>query len=400
MHVKRRFVPYACVLTLVVSSIVVSQTGVASADGSHVVTLNEGIDANDHAAALSRAHGGQVGEVFDRVGGFVFEGAEHEAKQLARDRRVAAVEPDVTYRIADNPRGDLRHLDRTDVPEAYTAGYRGQGVTIAMLDTGVKRSHVVFQSHDNIEGGKSCVGGVPNDGEGHGTASASNAVGRIGIAHEAKLVPVKIFPHGSLSTTLRRVICGLNWVRKHNEANPGHIDIVNMSISGPGSTSLKRAVRRLLDQGVVITAAGGNHGGAPRFPAAYKGVIAVSALTTSKAIASFSAYNGDLTAQGVNVFSAENDSKTAYSSRTGTSRSAPQVAGAAAIVLAENPTADVQAVLQFSGKCPNGEIHGSPGFCSGRWRGDRDRNAEPFINAYCAGVRADPIATDIPNCGF
>ena len=408
MRVTSCFVPFACVLMLAISSVgaVDPQPVAASSERDYVVSLKDGVDPSSHAAGLSRRYRGRTGEIFDRVGGFVFRGSAESAGRLKRDARVASVEPDVIYRIADNPPNDVKHLDRTDVPQAHAAGYRGQGVTIAMLDTGVKRSHVVFESHDNIQGGKTCVGGTTADGEGHGTASASNAVGRIGVAHEAKLVPVKIFPHGSLSTSLQRVICGLNWVRKYNEAHPGEvddIDVVNMSISGPGSFGLKQAVKRLLEMGVVITAAAGNHGGALRYPARYKNVIAVSALATGKAMASFSGYGADLTAPGVNIRSAENDSKTAFSNRTGTSRSAPQVAGGAAIVLSEDPTAtiaEVQSALRTSGRCPNGEIHGSGGFCPGRWRGEKDSNADPLVNAYCAGILADPLATAPGACGF
>jgi subtilisin family serine protease len=269
----------------------------------------------------------------------------------------------------------------------------------------VRRTHVVFRSHNNILGGKSCAGGSTGDGEGHGTASASNAVGRIGVAHEAKIVPVKVFPHGRLSTSLSRLICGLNWVKRYNDTHPTEaddIDVVSMSISGPGSPGLRRAVARLVADGVVITAAVGNHGGAPRYPAAYPGVIAVTALAGGTTMASFSAHGGDLTAPGVNIRSAENDSDRAFSSRTGTSRSTPMVAGAAAIILSENAALNVQGSLRTSGKCPNGSINGDSGFCPGRWRGDADRRAEPLINAYCAGILADPApgAVDVPRCGF
>jgi subtilisin family serine protease len=210
---------------------------------------------------------------------------------------------------------------------------------------------------------------------------------------------VKVFSGASLSTPVSKVVCGLNWIDAQNDAVPGTIDVVNLSLAYPGSSrALKRAVARVRDSGaVVVAAAGNNYGGALQAPARFKGVISVSALA-GKTLAYFSAKGADMTAPGVNVKSPENGG--GFSLRSGTSRSAPMVAGAAAIVLEGDPgatEADVLALLRSSGRCPNGETNADPGFCGGRWKGD-DRNAEPQANAYCAGVWADLLFSD-PDCG-
>jgi subtilisin family serine protease len=399
-RIMRRLGPIAVAFVLVLSAAsTLRPAAAAAATSTFVVDLRSDADTA-RAGDIARAYGGRATYVYEAVlGGFAFEGTEQAAGRLARDSRVELVEPNSTYTAAGDPRDNVRHLERTDAYEAYDAAYTGAGVTIALLDTGVDKSHNVFEAHDNIKGGKSCVGGGTADLEGHGTASASNAVGKIGIAHEATVTPVKVFPGASLNTTLAALICGLNWVRRHNVGllETEDIDIVNMSVAGPGSSGLKKAVNKVLDSGVVITAAAGNNGGATQSPANYAGVIAVSALGGGDRMASFSARGGDMTAPGVGIFSAENGG--GYSRRSGTSRSSPMVAGAAAIVLGENAAADVRSVLRKSGKCPNGDINGaSGGFCPGRWRGD-DSNAEPLVNAYCAGDWADGVVTDVACTG-
>jgi aqualysin 1 len=401
MQFNRRFASTALVVALVCAAVVgPSPTSASTGTATYIVDLADGVSTSK-SARIARSYGGRAGQVFDAVvGGFAFKGSSADAARLARDPRVESVEKDLVYHAVGAPQSGVRHLKKVDVPQAYAAGYTAAGVTIALLDTGVRRSHKVFRAHNNVKRGHSCVGGGTFDGGGgHGTASASQAVGKIGVAHEAALIPVKVFPNGSLQTSLELLICGLNWVRKHNRNNPGHIDVVNISIAGPGSDALQKAVTKVQNAGIVIAAAAGNHGGAALFPARYRGVLAVTALETGKAMASFSASGGDLTALGVNILSAEDERDGAFSHRSGTSRSSPQVAGAAAVVLGEDPNANVRAVLRTSGRCPNGNVNGDAGFCPGRWAGD-DARAEPLINAYCAGVLANPVDTAPGTCGF
>lgn len=364
-------------------------------ENHYLVELKRGVDPVKYASSIASDHGGKVTITYNEVlGGFAFEGPPTAAKRLAGDPRVARVEPDRVVRVADDFPPNVRHLSRDRVPEAHVAGYRGQGITIAVLDTGVDSDHPVFREHDNIlpGHGRCGGGGSSEDRSGHGTATASNAVGTIGVAHEAKVVPVKVFPRRSLATTWSRVLCGLNYVREHH----AEIDVVNMSIAGRGSRAVRKAIRQLISSGVVVVAAAGNNGGRTLAPARYPGVISVSALAGGDRIARFSA-KGQITAPGVNIYSA--DKRGRFSRRSGTSRSSPQVAGAAAIILALDPAASVFDVLRTSGRCPGGGTNGSAGACAGRWTGD-DATAEPAVDAYCAAVLVDPAGTDPTACGF
>jgi subtilisin family serine protease len=361
--------------------------------GKYLVDLKPHVDAKRYAERIAEEYGGRATVTYDAViGGFAFQGPDSAAPRLARDRRVEFVEQDRKVRIVDSPPDNLNHLNRDRVPEAFNAGYTGGGVTIAILDTGVDGNHEVFDSHDNVLDRHSSCGGGADDRNGHGTATASNAAGRIGVAHEAKVISIKVFPGARDTTRWSCVVNGLQYVKQH----ASEIDIVNMSLAGTGTRALSRAVQDVLDEGIVVVAAAGNNGGRTLAPARYDGVIAASALAGGDKMARWSA-SGDLTAPGAHIRSA--DKNGAFSTRSGTSRSSPQVAGAAAIVLAENPGADVLNVLRRSGTCPNGDVNGSPSFCAGRWTGD-DANAEPLINAYCAGIAADPVGVDLAQCGF
>lgn len=360
-----------------------------------LVGLRKGVSAKRYAKRIAREYGGKATFVHDKsLRGFTFQGSAKAAQRLARDKRVDLLEQDRVVTAADVPPADVNHLNRDRVPEAYAAGYTGAGVTIAVLDTGVNANHEVFREHSNVLPGDGRCGGASNanDLNDHGTRSASNAAGRIGVAHEAKILPVKVFPGSGLSTTWSRVVCGLNFVLD----NAASVDVVNMSIAGPGSGALRRAVRQVLEAGITVVAAAGNNGGRTQAPARYPGVIAASALANGDRIARFSS-SGEIAAPGVRIHSARRNG--GYGSASGTSRSSPQVAGAAAVVLALDPSANVLDVLQRSGRCPDGSTNGTAGPCSGRWRGD-DATAEPQLDVYCAGVLADPVRVDVAACGF
>jgi subtilisin family serine protease len=404
---ERRRMSRNRVLTSVLAAILIasglafgaSRSVVAQSDdkvANHfLVDLKKGVDPQKYAQRIAAEYDGKATITYDRVvGGFAFEGSEDAAKRLARDKRVEVVESDRKVTVADDPPGDVNHLQRDRVPEAYAAGYRGAGVTIAVLDTGVDDSHPVFQEHQNVVPGHGKCGGTnsPRDKNGHGTRSASNAAGRIGVAHEAKILPVKVFPGRSLFTTWSRVLCGLNYVRQH----AAEVDVVNMSIAGSGSAAVRKAVKEIIASGIVVVAAAGNTGGATQAPARYPGVIAASALASADRMASFSS-TGEIAAPGVHIYSA--DKNGGFSFGEGTSRAAPQVAGGAAIILSLDSSANVFDVLRISGRCPSGQTNGAVAACSGQWKGD-DATAEPALDAYCAGIYADPVGVDIANCGF
>ncbi|MDT0444031.1 S8 family peptidase [Streptomyces johnsoniae] len=247
-------------------------------------------------------------------------------------------------------------------PEVWEAGYEGDGVTIAVLDTGIDTSH------PDLAGGKVVAqanfAGTPDthDHFGHGTHVASIAAGTGahsggaygGVAPGAELLNAKVLDDlGSGFDS--GIVQGMEWAVEHDA------QIVNLSLGGsdaPGIDVLEEAINRLsADSGVLFVVAAGNAGpGAVASPATADAALAVGAVDDEDALADFSgtgprqgdfAVKPDLTAPGVaigaaaaegSVLAGENEPVAdGYIAIGGTSMAAPHVAGAAALLLQRNP---------------------------------------------------------------
>ena len=247
---------------------------------------------------------------------------------------------------------------------------KGTGVAVAVIDTGIDLTHPDLKA--NIaNSGKTCVNRTysANDDNGHGThvagiiAALDNSIGVVGVAPQAKLIPVKVLDRTG-SGTWSSVICGIDWVTA-NASSLG-IKVANMSLGGTGtsdnncgntnSDALHKAVCRSRDAGVTYVVAAGNESGSASklVPAAYDdAVITVSALADSDGkpgglgpktsygpddtFATFSNYGSivDLGAPGVSIYSTYKGGK--YATMSGTSMASPHVAGVAALYISGNP---------------------------------------------------------------
>ena len=125
-----------------------------------------------------------------------------------------------------------------------------------------------------------------------------------------------------------------------------NVRIVNLSLSDPPNEVLKRAIASAQEKGMLIVAAAGNNGpgAAPSYPAAYPGVIAVTAVDHNLAIYSRATQGEyiDLAAPGVNLWvAAPGGGGTA---RSGTSYAVPFISAAAAILRASDALPDAASV--------------------------------------------------------
>ncbi|MBI5244868.1 MAG: S8 family peptidase [Elusimicrobia bacterium] len=210
---------------------------------------------------------------------------------------------------------------------------QGEGVKVAVVDTGIDCGHPDLKGR--------CAGGVnyvdkakpPMDDNSHGThvsgtiAAVKDGKGVVGVAPKAQLYAVKVLDSEG-SGSLFDIIKGLIWC-----ANNG-MQVANLSLGSPvGSTLLRLAAAYAKARGVTIVAAAGNEGGAVGYPAAYGGVIAVSALDSDDKIAEFSSRGKEvaLIAPGVGIKSSVPGGK--YDFYDGTSMAAPHVAGLAALAV-------------------------------------------------------------------
>ncbi|NMG22921.1 S8 family serine peptidase [Brasilonema bromeliae] len=268
--------------------------------------------------------------------------------------------------FADVPKlgGNNWGADLVKAPEAWAKGYTGQGVVVAVLDTGVDFNHDDLK--DNIwTNSKEITGnGIDDDGDGfiddvhgwnfvdnnndvsdkfgHGThvsgtiAGEKNDIGVTGIAYGAKIMPVKVLnDEGSGSYT--SISNGIYYAVDHGA------NVINLSLVGGSSDStLEKAVEYASSKGVIVVMAAGNDSGfQPGYPARYadKWGIAVGAVNKNNNMADFSnkaAMNSltYVTAPGVNVYSTIPGNK--YASYNGTSMATPHVAGVVALMLSAN----------------------------------------------------------------
>ena len=142
------------------------------------------------------------------------------------------------------------------------ASARGEGVVVAVLDTGVDLAHVDLR--DRVLPGVDLVDGddVAQDENGHGThvagiiaATAGNGAGIAGVAPGASLLPVRVLADDGTGT-LDTVVAGVRWAVAHGA------DVVNLSLSEDAQAvlgpSLADALREAWDAGVVPVIAAGN----------------------------------------------------------------------------------------------------------------------------------------------
>lgn len=283
---------------------------------------------------------------------------------LLEDPRVDYVEPDRIGRPTGT--GDGRPVQRTPwgvervrAPEAWPRT-RGEGVAVGVLDTGVDPGHPDLE----LAGGFNAVTGSTDRSEwtddaptcgAHGTrvtgivGARDDAAGVVGVAPGADVYAVRVFDPEEIGISgcfllFSDLIAGLQWSVEEG------LDVVNMSLSGSNpSFALEDALRATAAAGVLPVASAGNTAGRVAFPAAYPTVLAVSATTRADTLAGFSSRGPEVevTAPGVNVVTDRGGGVTARFS--GTSASAPHVAGAAALVRALAPglePAGVRALLR------------------------------------------------------
>jgi subtilisin family serine protease/fibronectin type 3 domain-containing protein len=400
---------------------------------SWIVTLQpRGNPARD-AAGLARSVGGTTGHIYSHaLRGFEFHGSAQAAAALKRNPNVRTVIPNRTLAAtADTiPTGVSRiRADHPTQPSAYSNGFRGAGIRIAIMDTGVDLTHPDLTPNLDLGLGLNCITtGPPQDGHGHGThvagiaAAAANGIGVIGVAPEARIVPIKVLDdtgQGEWSN----LICAIDYVTGlDTDGDPTNdVRVANMSLGDTGSIGncadggVREAICTSTAVGIVYTAAAGNStvDASTFIPAAFPEVITVSSINDLDGepggnggcwiwifycddnLSEFSNYGSviDVAAPGLEIYSDWTGG--GYNTIDGTSMAAPHVAGVAALALAVRPSlspSDVEALLKATGDCPNTQPANSNGTCTGKgqWGNDPDGIAEPVVNALRAAQNAGP----------
>ena len=225
------------------------------AQRSWIVRLKPGAHAAAAAPGLARKAGGRVGHVYTHaINGFQMKGSAAAAAALRRSARVLSVTRDHAVQLTETDPFGIARIGAFVVGggDAYSAGFRGAGTRIAVIDTGIDLDHPDLAASIDTSTGLNCVNPSlpPNDGHGHGThvagtaAAPLNNVGVVGVAPEAQLVPIKTFDDAGNSSEAM-VLCGLDHVVDLNtDGDPNNdIDVANMSWGDPRSWGSCRPTR-------------------------------------------------------------------------------------------------------------------------------------------------------------
>jgi subtilisin family serine protease len=291
------------------------------------------------AQALAGAHGGTVQHVYHHaLKGFSIGMPEAAARALSRDPRVEFVEEDGVATVSGtqlNPPWGLDRIDQRDRPidGSFTYNRTGLGVRVFVIDSGIRTTHQELAGRAGV--GYDAFGGNGQDCFGHGTPVASLIAGTTyGAAKDASVISVRVCDCAG-TCPLSSVIAGVDYVTAH-VINPS---IANMSLNAPASDSLDYAVRRSIAANVTYVVGAGNSGidASTTSPARVGDAIVVGATDDTDTRATFTAttssnygFSLDLFAPGKLLPAASASSDTAMDFFSGTSFSAPLVAGVAA----------------------------------------------------------------------
>jgi serine protease len=329
------------------------------------------------------------------------------AKALAK--RSDVTEAGLNYRyyptaIPNDTNYNLQwHYPSINLPQAWDITTGSPNVIVAVIDTGVLLNHPDLQGQlvpgydfiaDNANSGdgQNGIDSNPNDpGDGggvttssfHGThvsgtiaAASNNNLGVAGVAWGVKIMPCRaVGINGGLRYDIEQCVRFAAGLSNDSGTLPAQrADIINLSLGGPtNTTTAPAAYRDARNQGVIVVAAAGNDASNALFaPAAYNGVVSVSATNINRQLASYSNFgstidvaapggaSGDLNGDGFfdGVLSTGGDDSGngiafTYRFAAGTSMAAPHMAGVAALMKSVYPDMTPQA---FDTMLANGEL--------------------------------------------
>ncbi len=394
---------------LALTAVAVPGTALSQRGGPEVAVVVRGVEgAGTEAAALAvQRAGGEVTRELGLIDGVAATVPAGELDDLGVARGVAGVTPDASVRLlgdddgrfddfaqarysASDDYGSIYHVTRTiGAHDVWSDGFRGRGIGIALIDSGVAPVPGLTTSGKIRNGADLSFDSQTDnlayiDAYGHGTHMAGIMAGRdanvpqgsendpkyfVGVAPDAHVVNVKVGAHNG-AVDVSQVIAGIDWVVEHRRDPGMNIRVLNLSFGTDGVQDtrldpLSYAVETAWKKGIVVVVSGGNDGTTRSSldnPARNPFVIAVGAGdlrgtqgVDDDVVPSFSSRGSssrrvDLVAPGKSVISlrspgstVDNDHPegrvgTRFFRGSGTSQAAAVVSGAAALLLSQRPS--------------------------------------------------------------
>ena len=354
-----------------------SQTEAEIVPGQFIVKTTPGTDVAKFGIQ-SLSDGARVVDVLPEVGMLVIEAEGADFAELTAQTLnlpgIAYIEPVYVVRVDATPNdpsyGSQWGFPKINAPAAWDLRTDSGSLVVAVIDTGVDYRHPDLAANMWINPGETPANGIDDDGNGviddvfganfvdaavtgdpmddnrHGThvagtigAVTNNALGVSGVNWTTQIMALKFLSASGGGTTagaIRAIDYGIKM----------DVDIMNNSWGGGGfSRALEDAIRAADAEGILFVAAAGNsnsnNDANPHYPSSYDvpNVLAVQATDQNDAMAGFSSFGAtsvDMGAPGVDILSTIPGAQ--YDSFNGTSMATPHVAGAAALVWAQNPT--------------------------------------------------------------
>jgi subtilisin family serine protease len=379
------------------------ESGMASATGI-LVKLKEPNRRPASVTAMLAQKNMEVGRTFKSVPGLqrISRKAGPQGQSFSRDELLATikaleasglyeyVEPDWTVHLLQTPsdtaftNGTLWGLQNTgqsggtsgidvNAVSAWGVTTGDPNVIVGVIDTGVRYSHQDLIGNMWVNAGEIPGNSVDDDGNGyvddvyginaitgsgdpmddhdHGThvagtiaATANDAGQHVGVAYGTKIMALKFIAASGTGATSDAIAC-IDYAIEQG------VDILNNSWGGGGfSQALLDAINAANDAGILFVAAAGNsaldNDVSPHYPSNYEvaNIVAVAAIDRNGLLAGFSNYGTnsvDLGAPGVAILSCTASSDSSYASFEGTSMASPHVAGVAALLASQYPSAGV-----------------------------------------------------------
>lgn len=310
--------------------------------GRFIVKFKANIEKEDIESILENIPNKKVSESAERL---YSVSANKEFFSIFGDK-FEYYEPDSireTFATTNDPI-EIPAYDKLSVYSAWDSTVGNSDVIVAVLDTGVDRTHEELKNARILPGYDAVTksSGINVDAVGHGTgvigliaATANNALGFSGIANGVTILPIRISESGK-DIYSSDLIDGIRYA-----ADEG-AKIINMSIGGYASSQAEQeAIDYAISKGCILIAAAGNGGELPYadqkcYPASYNGVISVASCNDNGKRSSFSQYNDavDVAAPGENLpIIYVEDGVSKYKTDSGTSYSCAFVSGIAALAV-------------------------------------------------------------------